>query len=46
MLVSGPVVLLVLKKKRKKDLKQEKIGDSKRRARGGDAPPVFGGKSG
>ena len=38
--------LLVLTNKLKKDLKKEKIGDSKRRATSLDRPPVFGAKSG
>ena len=45
-LVPRPAPLLVVNKKLKQDLKKEKIGDSERRARCGDAPPVFGGKSG
>ena len=39
------IELLVLTNKLKKDLKKEKIGDSKRRARCLDASPVFGAKS-
>ena len=45
-LVPGLVPLLGLTKKLKKDLKKEKIGDSKRRARSLDPSPVFGAKSG
>ena len=45
-LVPGPAPLLVLTNKLKKDLKKEKIGDSKRRAITLDPSPVFGGKSG
>ena len=35
----------MLKQKSKKDLKKEKIADSKRRARSLDPSPVFGAKS-
>ena len=45
-LLPGLVPLLVLTNKLKKDLKKEKIGDSKRRATTLDPSPVFGGKSG
>ena len=45
-LVLGPVPLLVVTNKLKQDLKKEKIGDSKRRARYKDTSPVFGAKSG
>ena len=45
-LVPGLVPLLVLKNKLKQDLKKEKIGDSKRRARCLDPLPVFGAQSG
>ena len=45
-LVPGLVPLLVLTNKLKKDLKKEKIGDSKRRARSLDTLPVFQAKSG
>ena len=45
-LVSGPAPLLVLKNKLKQDLKKEKVGDSKRRARCLDASLVFGATSG
>ena len=45
-LVPGLAPLLVLTNKLKKDLKKEKIGDRKRRARYGEAAPVFGAKSG
>ena len=38
--------LLVLNKKLKQDLKKEKIGDSKRRARCLDLAPAFGAQSG
>ena len=44
-LIPGRVLLLVLTNKLKKDLKKEKIGDSKRRATTLDPSPVFGGKS-
>ena len=40
-LVPGLMSLLVLTNKLKKDLKKEKIGDSKRRAGCGDPPLVF-----
>ena len=40
-----PVLLLVFNKKMKKDLKKEKIGDSKRRATPPYWSPVFGAKS-
>ena len=45
-LVPGLVPPLVLTNKLKKDLKKEKIGDSKRRPWAPDPPPVFGAKSG
>ena len=45
-LVEGLAPLLVLKKKKKTDLKKEKIGDSKRRARCLDSPHVFKANSG
>ena len=45
-LVPGLMTLLVLKQKLKQDLKKEKIGDSKRRARCLDPSPVFGAQSG
>ena len=45
-LIPGLAPLLVLTSKLKKDLKKEKIGDSKRRARCADLPPVFGAQSG
>ena len=45
-LVPGLVPLLVLKNTLKKDLKKEKIGDSKIRATPPDPPPVVGAKSG
>ena len=45
-LVPRLVPLLVLNKKMKQDLKKEKIGDSKRRARSLDTSLVFGAKSG
>ena len=44
-LVPGLAPLLVLTNKLKKDLKKEKIGDSKRRATALDPFPVFGGNS-
>ena len=43
-LVPGPSPLLVLTNKLKKDLKKEKIGDSKRRVRYKDPSAVFGAK--
>ena len=45
-LVPRSVPLLVVTNKLKQDLKKEKIGDSKRRARCLDPSPVFGAKSG
>ena len=44
--VSGLVALLLVKNNLKQDLKKEKIGDSKRRARYKDPSPVFGAQSG
>ena len=38
-------LLVVVNKKMKQDLKKEKIGDSKRRARSLDPSPGFGAKS-
>ena len=45
-LAPGLMPLLVLNKKMKQDLKKEKIGDGKRRARCGDPPSGFGNQSG
>ena len=45
LVVPGLMPLLVVNNKLKQDLKEEKIGDSKRRARSLDPSPVFGTKS-